>query len=276
MYLSSRQLSSLQEKELALLRVFISLCRQLNLTYYILGGTLLGAVRHGGFIPWDDDIDVGMPRKDYEQFLHKAPALLPQQLFLQTYKSDPEFPANYAKLRDSHTTFLETALASRNIHHGIYIDIFPLDFSPKPGDLFFRAKALLLKLRITDAFPPGNKKIGTRLLCCLSRLCYPSISQAVAQRESLFRSLSEGSHIVNHCGAWGKKETVPAHWYGKGTVLQFEGLEVQAPACYRAWLTQVYGNFETLPPPEQRVSHHQIQVFDPDRPYTAYLGKELP
>ena len=127
MELSPQQLNVLKEKELELLRLFLEVCARLELTYYVLGGTLLGAVRHQGFIPWDDDIDVGMPRKDYTVFLQQAQQHLPEDIFLQTCFTDPAFPANYAKLRNSSTTFMESAFKNRNINHGICIDIFPLD-----------------------------------------------------------------------------------------------------------------------------------------------------
>lgn len=271
MELTAYQLEILKQKELELLNLFLGICAQLHLRYYILGGTLLGAVRHRGFIPWDDDIDVGMPRKDYEDFLHHAQALLPDGLFLQTHLTDPGYPANFAKLRNSRSTFVEHSLANCPINHGIYIDIFPLDYAPEQGKCLFSLKELLLKLRITDAFVPGKMKRRTKLVRRLSRLLYPSIPEALAKRDALFRSVTTGSFLANHCGAWGKKETVPADWYGEGTVLIFEGLEVRAPCKYHQWLTQVYGDYMPLPPAEKRVPHHHIDAFDPER---ALWGEE--
>ena len=118
-------------------------------------------------------------------------------------------------------------------------------------------------------------KYRTKLVRRLARILYPSVSQAVIQRDTLFRSVTRGNAIANHCGAWGKKETVPAHWYGDGTVLLFEGLYVRAPACWHLWLTRVYGDYMQLPPAGKRISHHCVEVFDPGRPYTHYLRKEF-
>ena len=116
----------LKEIELAIFRAFIDVCDKLNLKYYLLAGTLLGAVRHQGFIPWDDDIDVGMPREDYEIFVEKGQALLPKEYFIQTFKTDPDYAANFAKIRNCGTTFLETSVRNCNINHGVFIDVFPL------------------------------------------------------------------------------------------------------------------------------------------------------
>ena len=117
MELSEKQLNRLKAIELEMLRSFIEVCKELDLKYYLLGGTLLGAVRHKGFIPWDDDIDIGMPRKDYEVFISKAQNLLPVHLFVQTFQTDPQFPSAYCKIRNSNTTFLETAVKKINMNH---------------------------------------------------------------------------------------------------------------------------------------------------------------
>ena len=116
--------------ELQLLDAFVSACEQLNIDYYILAGTLIGAVRHKGFIPWDDDIDIGMFRKDYDIFLEEGQKLLPKDVFLQTFITDKEYPTYFAKLRKSNTTFIEKSVSKLKMNHGVYLDIFPLDYFP--------------------------------------------------------------------------------------------------------------------------------------------------
>ncbi len=123
------EVKKLWKVELDLLEAFIAVCKKHNLHYMAFGGTLLGAVRHHGFIPWDDDIDVCMLREDYDRFLEIAPQELPDGLFLQTALSDPEYPYGFAKLRNSNTACIEK---SRVLNHhctnqGIFIDIFPMD-----------------------------------------------------------------------------------------------------------------------------------------------------
>ena len=123
------EVKALWKVELDLLEAFIAICKKHNLRYMAFGGTLLGAVRHHGFIPWDDDIDVCMFREDYDKFLEFAPNELPAGLFLQTAISDPEYPYGFAKLRNSNTSCIEKTriLNHHCTNQGIFIDIFPLD-----------------------------------------------------------------------------------------------------------------------------------------------------
>jgi len=140
---TSLQLKKMQKLELQALEEFISLCQNLGLTYYLLGGTMLGAVRHKGFIPWDDDIDVGMPRKDYDTFVNQAQKYISSNYYVQTHKSDPEYPFNFAKIRINNTTYIESKLASKSMNHGIYIDVFPLDVYPDNSVMFNLKKIIL-------------------------------------------------------------------------------------------------------------------------------------
>ena len=113
--------------ELDILKAFIDVCKKNSLNYYLLGGSCLGAVRHHGIIPWDDDIDVGLLRADYNKFMEVGQKYLPEHYFLQNYRTDPEYYVNFAKIRDSRTTFIESSLKNLHINHGVYIDVFPLD-----------------------------------------------------------------------------------------------------------------------------------------------------
>ena len=124
------QLKEVQQKELQILLEVDRICKRNGLTYYLIGGSALGAVRHGGFIPWDDDIDIAMPRDDYRKFLKLCSRELPAEYFLQTYTSQPDFPYPFAKVNLNNTTFIENRLHKLNIHHGIFIDVFPLDGVP--------------------------------------------------------------------------------------------------------------------------------------------------
>lgn len=273
---TAEQLQELKHIEKEMLRCFAELCQKLNLRYYLLGGTLLGAVRHQGFIPWDDDIDVGMPRADYEVFLEKGPALMPEHLFIQSVQSDPEYLMCFAKIRNSNTTFLETSVNHRNINHGVFIDVFPLDYYPErvKAQSAFERKKQQYNARISMAFNLPKPPIKTRIKLMVIKWMNPSLRKAIQKRERLYRSVANSSLVANLGGAWGKKEIVPFDWYGEGTELVFEGLQVSVPAQYQKWLTQVYGDYMKLPPEEKRVSHHYTDVIDLHKPYTEYVRKK--
>lgn len=273
MELSNEQLAALKSKELELFKAFISVCSQLNLPYFIVGGTLLGAVRHKGFIPWDDDIDIAMLREDYEVFLSKAQQYLPEEFFLQTIDTDPEYLANFAKLRHSGTTFLESSVKHCKINHGIYIDIFPLDNYPDSAvaRALFQLRNSLYRYRIIAAFHDDAPSAVKRIICAFLKVLFPSVRKVLCKRDRLLKSCSHGTCIASHCGAWGKKEIVPAQWYQETTTVEFEGLQVSAPKDYHAFLTHYYGDYMKLPPVEKQKSHHFTEIIDLEKSYKEYM-----
>ena len=271
-------MNDLQKCVFHIFKSFDSICEELGIPYYVLGGTMLGAVRHQGFIPWDDDLDVGIIRSDYETFLEKAQSFLPDYYVLQTFHTEPDYPMGIAKIRDSRTTFIESQLSHLKINHGVYIDVFPLDYYPedKRRQRLLSIKWSMYKYRIRlgknmDGLHSRIAEFGAqaygRLLC----LKYPKVVDAVAARDKMIASVPESGLIANYYGAWGKKEIVPASWYGEGTKLKFEGVTVRAPKEYKKWLEHVYGDYMQLPPEEKRVSHHHLDVIDLDKAYTCYL-----
>ena len=277
MELKSEQLIALKKVEIDILKAFIKVCDSLKLKYYILEGTLLGAVRHKGFIPWDDDIDVGMPRADYERFCHEGQNLLPDHYFIQTINTEKDYRANFAKIRNSRTTFIETSVRHCNINHGIYIDIFPLDdcFDDEHAHKR-RCKSLsfiLMTLRVIKGFyvPDKKKTIVRRLAELLSVIRYPTIRGALLAREKWMKALPQSNTYANYCSAWYLREVIPKEWFGDSEYLEFEGLRVRVPKEYDKWLTRVYGNYMQLPPPEKRVAHHYADVIDVNKPYQIYI-----
>lgn len=129
-YYTKDQLETLQRIELENLKVFVKFCKVHNLEYFLYGGTLLGAEKYGGMIPWDDDIDIAMPRESYERFVDLAENNLPQGWFIQTPGNCPKSPFPYVKLRREGTTYLEYTFRNLGIDSGIYIDIYPVDKIP--------------------------------------------------------------------------------------------------------------------------------------------------
>jgi len=269
-----KQPEELKKIEIQILKEFISVCDKLNLKYYLMEGTLLGAVRHGGFIPWDDDIDVGMPREDYDRFCREGQKLLPEYYFIQTIHTECDYRANFAKIRDSRTTFIETSVRNCNINHGIYIDIFPLDYCFDDVSAQTRRfrKQRFMNIRIAKGFyfPDYKKTLKRKIAEVISVIRYPTIRSALAAREKWMKALPQSSTFANYCSAWYKKEIVPKEWFGEGEYLEFEGFRARVPKEYDKWLTCVYGDYMQLPPIEKRVAHHYADVIDATKPYTFY------
>ena len=275
MELSAEKMDKLKAVELEILRCFIQACEGLGLRYYVLGGTLLGAVRHKGFIPWDDDIDLGMPREDYDIFVREGQAWFPEHIFLQTHHSESGYLNNYLKIRNSNTTFIETITRTHKINHGIFIDVFPLDvYTDDPRQVkAFSWKNRIYMERIREDLCRDEVPLKSKVLEFVLRARYPSAQTVLQKREDLFKSIPQGKYWANHCGAWGIREVIPAQWYGEGTTLEFEGIPVKAPKEYEKWLTQVYGNYMQLPPVEKRVTHHYTEVIDPENGYVRYMER---
>lgn len=279
MEIAQKDMEHLREIELNLLKSFIHVCKKLSLRYFVVGGTMLGAIRHKGFIPWDDDIDVAMPREDYEIFCRTAQDFLAQQYFVQTHVTDPEYILSFAKLRDSNTTFIETSMKEMKINHGVYIDIFPIDFYPDQNwaKVKFGLKKKILQFRFRKEFvfseeihQSFGKKIAAGLLSACATLCYPNLDQAFEARETLYCSCRKSSLKSNFGGAWGKKEIMPATIYDQYADYPFETITVKGVADYDAYLQNLYGNYMKFPPEEQREPHHFTEVIDLTRPYTDY------
>ena len=249
-------LRKLQHTELNILHTFIEICEKKNFRYFILGGTLIGAVRHKGFIPWDDDIDVGMPRADYEKFLQQGPALLPKKYFLQSYHSEAHSPWPFAKLRDTTTIYKEREVSNLPVQQGVWIDVFPIDWCNLKTYWLIATIQRMLANRVGTRFV-GSKRLARRILGLFSPLLCPSWHKAVAWQDKLgqLRKRDTG-YMGNLFGRYGRKEIVPTSWFDQPAYLEFEGLKVAAPKEYHQYLTQIYGDYMKLPPKEKQVSLH--------------------
>lgn len=272
MELNNDQILQLKKVELGILLEFISVCSKINLKYYLIGGTLIGAVRHKGFIPWDDDIDVIMPRRDYDIFMKKAQSHLPDNLFIQTIDTDSEYPNCFAKIRNTSTTFIEESIKSRIMNHGIYIDIFPLDYYPESfiKRKWVDAKDFMLKIAISRLYD-SKASYKIKILQQLSRLFYHSPEKAIEQRNTFLSNLPKSRYVRNYCGAWGKREIWLDSWFADGSTVTFEHESMCAPSNFHEVLSKVYGDYMTLPPEDKRIAHHYCEIFDSTTSFEVYL-----
>ena len=273
-------MNELQTAEFQLLKAFTEICEKLDLPYYLVCGTALGAVKYQGFIPWDDDIDVALLREDYEVFLQKAPGLLPPELFLQNYKSDPAFPQIYSKLRNSQTTYIESLSSRIPMNHGVFIDIFPLDGFPEEEAqqkrIHEEKKKAWKKQSCNYYYPRHYKRV--RLQGFLLRLMgyHRRTAETVAALEKKLTQYpaQNAAILCNHGNSLSETEYSPRWHYGNGSWATFEGLPVRIPEHFDAYLTQKYGDWRAELPPEEQVGHHYFEVCDLHTPYTHYFRKK--
>ena len=264
-------MNPLQKKQFALLEQFAALCSRLGLRWYLVRGSALGAVKYGGFIPWDDDIDVALPRRDYDLFVSRAQELLPDHIFVQTSESDPAFPKLYCKLRDTSGTFVEAPYRKLNVNHGVFIDVFPLDGYPEDaGERETFHRTLRRYLRRTSCALELPRSLRGALFCALLRLMgyhRRTRQDLAALTDFLRRCPAEDSALWCSCGNFrGRLLPMNREIYGDGTDMSFEGLAVRVPAQFDAYLRTLYGDYTADLPPEERVGHHHWAVLEPNTP----------
>ena len=278
MKLTQEQVSSMNLIQRHLLQCFIEVCTQLELKYYMVHGSLLGTIKFGDFFPLDDDIDVAMPRSDYNKLLEKGQALLPNNIFLQSYKSDQQYPMPFAKLRDSNTAFVQTLMKGLSINQGIYIDIFPIDFYPK--NIFYRRWKLFLdklyKARIGTLinYDTGEAK-WKKLLRNLSCVLCPSWEKAVRKRADLYVCLPESDDVIV-VGGKEKERGIPFLWFGAGKQDVFSGISVCCPQMYKEYMTCIYGDYLNYNPSAKYINDDgtvtvSAEIFSTTKSYTEFI-----
>ena len=277
-------MNQLQSIQFDMLKEFISICDDLNLTYYLVCGSCLGTVKYKGFIPWDDDLDVALPRADYDVFIERAQSMLPNYIFLQNCHTDEKYPLYFCKLRNNNTTFIENVFRYIPMNHGVYIDIFPLDGYPKDNTTileFEREKVLFNRRRSVryyyNRFSKQNirhpKAIVIYLMYKIFGYC-SNTQKTIEKFEQVTAKFDcQTSDLWCNHGNWqGKLEYAPREQYGNGTWATFEGLKVRIPENYDAYLSQKYGNWRADLPDDQKVPSHG-HLVDLSRPYTDYIVK---
>jgi len=246
------------------------ICEKNNIKYTMIAGTLLGAVRHQGFIPWDDDLDIGMLRRDYERFLKVARKELDRQYFLQTWDTDRNFVLPFAKIRKNGTKLVEQNSADVKMHQGIYIDIFAFDNLPRrPFDqkkqnwITWLLKRILLAKK---GYTPWEKGELTKIFFyktafILGKFIPDALLKSVLYKQMTKYNGSEASWVVNFGGSYGYwKESIKKEWLENLVNLKFEEFELPGPKDYNDYLSYLYGDYMTPPPKSERENRHKISV----------------
>lgn len=265
-------------QEQDILNVFHDICLKHSLKYSLMFGTLLGAVRHGGFIPWDDDIDVIMPRKDYEKLLSIWESEAPKGYLIQNKRTNSDFTQNFSKIRKDHTTFIQDEVEkTKSYHTGIFIDIFPADrVAPLGINRHLQYIASALNLLCAREFRSGTKgMIG--LVESLVLLLPHKARVKVFHKSEKFISKWQNNSV--------------AEWYSPNTINEckryfdsdiFDNLDsiafCQERYCcvkdYDKILKQIYGDYMKLPPEKDRVWKHHPMIVNFECNYNELLTQE--
>lgn len=257
--------------QLEMVEALLDICQRHNLRIWADAGTLLGVIRHGGYIPWDDDIDMVMPREDYDRLQQIAPHELAEPLFFQTMHTDPGYTHRHAQIRNSNTAAIGLNQKSYTCNCGIFIDIFPLEYMPASPRHFKRHYNRITRLK-------QHIRLIQRLLLPLPRGIYMycrnhttclSDERLFDQYEDLLRSVkrSDASTWVditfNHTSP-----QRPIVLYEQTLWMDFEYLKMPVPVGYDAILTTHFGDYMT---PVKSPSYHGTLIYDTEHSYKEIL-----
>ena len=258
-----------QKLSLNILENFIQFCDENNLNYFLIVCSLLGAIRHKGFIPWDDDVDVGMPRKDYNQFLKLGATYFTEtRFFLQTPFSDKNYGLSYSKLLDRHT-FIEEKNSINNARKGVFIDIFPFDQIPSnPTDQDkqiskFRYYDSLILLRLHyNFFDTPLRKFQTT-----NNQTFQNVNELKKKRDhimQMYNSSEEITLVKNLASQYAyNKEILSVAEMTQLTSKTFENVNISLPQAYHVIITKMKRDNSQLPPkPQQSEKHLRRLIYD--------------
>lgn len=274
--ISPEQTRKMQLKGLEMALYFDQFCTEHGLTYFLCGGCCIGSIRNQGFIPWDDDVDVFMPRADYEKLK-------------RLWKNTPEYSIQYTT-RDfltqnqflticaNHTTFIKTYQKDLDINHGLVLDVLPLDGCPRGWRRKMqKLHALLYSLFIVGKAPENHGKavywLGRVLLGVVRprawryavwRRCEKQMSRYPIERCEYITELCSGPHYMQN--------EYPKAYFEKAVRVPFEGHELPIPVGYDGYLRMAFGDYMQLPPKEKQVCHHEFEFMDMDNGYENYRG----
>lgn len=283
--LSQEELKRLQLKSLEILRYFDGFCRRHKLRYFLCGGCCIGTIRHQGFIPWDDDIDLFMPRPDYERL---------RRIWAEKVDRDKDGRPRYVLCRsdkehflrsmltaitDEQTTFIKERQADLDMCHGVRVEILPLDGCPK-GRLKRKLQilwALTYQVFNLQEAPTSKGKvlewIGRAMLALFPTQRLRYCMWRLAERRMMRYPFDESRYITELCSRYQYMvNEYPKEIFARPVFKEFEGEKFPIPAGYDRYLTMAFGDYRKLPPENERVAKHGAVVVDLENGYEEYRG----
>ena len=273
-------IAELQEKMLELLCELIRVCEENHLTYWACGGTCIGALRHDGFIPWDDDLDVFMPRDDYEKLWQIRDKFNSEQYVLCRTTKNKNYHHRVQQLVDIKTTFINQRSVDEDIEHGVYIDILPMDACAPKG--LPRVKqvvnALIFSVYNVQCLPEfhGGKAFRFAVSTALKLVPSSGLRYKIWKRseKKMTRWNWSSADKVVELAASVKvlMNPYPKEWFSDIKKHKFEDIEINLPVGVEDYLTQVFGDYMSLPPEKDRYPRHNTVLIDLKNSYKKYKG----
>lgn len=250
-----------KEIQLGILKKVHDFCVRHGMRYSLGGGTLLGAVRHKGYIPWDDDIDIMLPRPDYERLIRE---FHDDNLVVQDLYTDKHYYLLLSKIYDKRTTFTQNGYRG-----GVFIDVFPIDGLPEESKAIeFLNKQNKIKKQIwraTKTYQFGDNKLLGVIKYVLRQVvyCFPNRKKLIQEYEALYSQYDFDTSAFAGAitGPYGMKEFMDASVFKEYISLPFEKYDFHCIKAYDAYLTKHYGDYMQLPPKEQQVPHHIEHIY---------------
>lgn len=278
-YLVSQKMKKVWNIELQMVEIFDKICKENDIKYSLSGGSLLGAIRHKGYIPWDDDIDIIMKRNDYNKFIEIAQKELKEPYFLQYYKTEKNYPRGHAQLRNSNTTAIIIGDQYNKFNKGIFIDIFPLDNIPddEKERREFLEKISKYKEKLKFYYNIESKSKIKYYIKKIIRTVKYKIINYNKQIEKYEKEIQKYNNIeTKQCGAVGfrpKEFKYENSWLDDIIETQFETLKLNITKNYDELLTRQYGDYMKIPENKNGTLHGEV-LFDTENSYKRYNTME--
>lgn len=261
-------LDELKQLQLGILVKIDSFCNENGIKYFLDGGTLLGAVRHKGYIPWDDDIDIRMPREDYNKFLSIFNGKV-ENLVVDAPELNLAFYAPYANVYDTRTLLIEEYVSHRKENIGVKIDIFPMDNLPADDNL--RECIYKQSIRCNNICGIKNQKLSNihgvnKMKLIIKKIMWLLVDFEKVQKNHIHilrksNELSNGLFADNVVFPVYGPKTIENRYVFPLTNIVFEEYQFKAPKDYDKYLKTLYGDYMQLPPVEKRVAHHHFIAY---------------